>query len=152
TVVSLRDISSRMELNRLRKQAEEKRRHTEKMESVSHLAGGLADHLNNLMTVILGNTSLSLTQISEETETCGLMRQVEVAAQRAPSLAQPLMLFSTLSGRKREAPADVDLNRFIPTCLKEVNLRLDPEIALTYKPDPELWHVAADELQLGQAV
>ncbi len=151
-VLTLRNISARLELERLHRQDEEQARRAQKMDAVSRLAGGLAQHLNNLLTVILGNTSLALTAALEEAESRAVLQRVEVAAQRAAVLVQRLLMFSALSGRPANQLQPTDLNDLVAKCLKDIEHQLHARISLDYKPAGSIWKVAADELLLGQAL
>jgi signal transduction histidine kinase len=133
-------------------QARERARRAQKMEAASRLAGGLAQHLNQLLTAILGNTSLALTVTPTEAESQPMLEQIERAAQRATELVQRLLMFSSLSGRPLAQLQRVDLGELIPTCLRGIQPHLDDRIVVRFKSGPNPWPVAADELLLGQAL
>ena len=81
TVLTLRDLASRMETERMREQNEEQQRRGQKLEAVGRLAGGLSKHLNDLLTIILGNTSLAMAEWTEEPtqkEIRTLLQEVEL--------------------------------------------------------------------------
>lgn len=151
-VLTIRDISARLELERLRQQDEERSRRAQKMDAASRLAGGLSRHLNDLLTVILGNTSLALTTIHDEPETTDSLQQVETAAQHAAQIVHRMTLLSTLSRRPASQFQTNDLNDLLIKCLKDIEPRLDHRVSLIYNPKAGSWPVAADELLLGQAL
>jgi two-component system, cell cycle sensor histidine kinase and response regulator CckA len=151
-VLAFRNISVRLELELLRRQDEERARRLQKLDAISRLAGGLSQHLNNLLTVILGDTSLALTATSESTESWASLKQVEVAAQRAAQIVQRMMLFSTLSGRPANQFHPADPNQLITKCLKSVGAHLDDRVSLKFTPADGIWKIAADEQLLGQSL
>ncbi len=150
TVLTLRNIGARLEVERLRLQNERRRQHVQRMEVVSRVAGGLAHPLNNLLTAILGNASLALAQITDDSEAAALLERVEVAAQRAAELVQRLLVFSKLSGRPAGHWDETNVNVLIPKCLREIDARLHAHLTIRYKPRPDIWSIAGDELLLGQ--
>ncbi len=60
SVLSLRDISQRLENEKLRRQEERRRHRADKTEAVGRLAGGLSRSLRDLLAGILSNTSIAL--------------------------------------------------------------------------------------------
>ncbi len=151
-VLTLRNISGRLEVDRLRRQIDQRKERAQKMEAISRLAGGLAHPLTNLLSGILTNTSLALTEVQEQSDTHRRLEQVELAAQQAAELAQRLTMFSSLAGRPTGQMKELDLGLFLPKFLREISPRMNANIALAYKPAADLWDVAADELLLGQAL
>ncbi len=148
-VLTLRNISARMELERVRRQSEEQTRQSQNIEAVRRLAGGIAHHLNNLLTVILGNTSLALLRPFYEDAISEALDRVETAGHRAADLTQRLLIFS---GCSRGQLQQIDLNSLIPECLNEIKPLLNARINVAYRPGSELWPVTADAMQLGQVL
>jgi two-component system, cell cycle sensor histidine kinase and response regulator CckA len=155
TVLVLRNITARLELERLRRQTEERARRAQKLQSVGRLAGGLSHRLNDMLTAILGNTSLVLTEFPpdvEHAEGRRLLEDVELAAQNAAELVARLGMFSAFSGGAQRELRELDLNRMIPECLESIKPQLSSRVRVTYVPAAEVWSVYADEQLLGQAV
>src|SRR5262249_58878835 len=90
-VLVVRDISQRRQLEQARRDSEEQRRQTEKMEAVGRLAGGVAHDFNNLLTVVLGNTCLVSSRLPESDANRELLTAVETAALRAARLVEQLL-------------------------------------------------------------
>ncbi len=118
-----RDISDR-------KRLDEQLRHTQKLESLGVLAGGVAHDFNNLLTGILGNASLALEILSPDSPARALLRDVLNASERASHLTRQLLAYAgkgrfiiepvNLSGLVREISSLIQTS--IP---KNVQLRLD---------------------------
>lgn len=68
--------------------------HSQKLESVGRLAGGVAQDFNNLLTVVIGNLELIRQAPSDLTLAEELIKDAEVAAQRASEVAAQLLAFS----------------------------------------------------------
>ena len=77
-----------------RKRLEEQLRHTQRIESVSRLAGGVAHDFNNLLQVILGYSELVLDSLEGEPADQAMMRSIIDAGNKAKSLVEQLLRFS----------------------------------------------------------
>ncbi len=66
----------------------------QKLESTGILAGGLAHDFNNILTAILGNINLALSDQSLTKETRKLLTSAEKASLRAKALTQQLLTFA----------------------------------------------------------
>lgn len=97
------DITERIHLREQFMQAQ-------KMESLGHLAGGISHDFNNLISVIMGYTSLLLTDESLSDETLGDINNIKDASMRATSLVRKLMAFSR---RDSIRPQKTDINLLI---------------------------------------
>ncbi|MFA4839646.1 MAG: transporter substrate-binding domain-containing protein, partial [Candidatus Neomarinimicrobiota bacterium] len=84
-------------VNRLvtdRKLAEEEILRARKIESLGVLAGGIAHDFNNILTIILGNISLSKSLIDPNINIVKYLTNAEIASLRARDLTQKLLTFS----------------------------------------------------------
>ena len=141
-VVTIHDLSVRREL-------EEQVRHAQKMDAVGTLAGGIAHEYNNLLTAILGNVALALSDLPAEHPLVPGMRDAETAALRAADLTRQLLGFSRRSTLR---PQPTQLRDVVEEALAFVASSMDPRIVIerAFQPDPCM--VYADPAQLGQMV
>lgn len=132
-----------------RKKLEEQLRHTQKLESLGVLAGGVAHDFNNLLTGILGNASLALESVSSHHPIRGLLRDLVTASERASHLTRQLLAYAG-EGRFLIEPVNIselvrEISNLIQTSIpKNVQLRLD------LKEDLPL--IDADGSQIQQVV
>jgi len=91
-----------------KKQAEARILHLEKAESLGRMAGAVAHHYNNLLTVVMGNLDMALIDLPEDCETAASLTQAMEAARRASKLGSMMLAYlgQTNAPRKR-----LDLSR-----------------------------------------
>ncbi|MDX1675462.1 MAG: PAS domain S-box protein, partial [Longimicrobiales bacterium] len=89
-----RDITDRKETERTLKAREEELRHTQKLEAVGKLAGGVAHDFNNLLTVINGHARFALERDELTPELAEDLAEIEKAGIRAAALTQQLLAYS----------------------------------------------------------
>jgi PAS domain S-box-containing protein len=93
-----------------RKRAEQELIKAQKFEMVGTLAGGIAHNFNNLLSVILGNSTLAKLESNPESIT-ECMDEIEKAAQRATNLTRQLLTFSKGGAPIKKVTAIYDVVR-----------------------------------------
>ena len=139
-----------------RKRAEEEVRKSEehllkvrKLEELGHLAGGLAHHLNNLMTVVTGYSELLLTQVPEVDPRHGAIVKIRAAGERAVELTRDLLAFSR---QQILRPQVVEVNRFLSersTTLRDLAGR---SVRFTFSAGEDAGSIRVDPEPLHQAL
>ncbi len=136
------------------KRLEEQLRHSQKMDAIGQLAGGVAHDFNNILTVIQGHAVL----LSRPKEVAGSLsnsaEQICQAAERAASLTRQLLTFS------RRQPIELkqlDLNTVVSNMTKMLGRLLGEDIALqcNYATNPPLVHADVgmmEQILLNMAV
>lgn len=122
--------------------------HSQRLEAVGQLAGGVAHDFNNILTVILGQTHTLL----EEAPSGDLRRdleQIEAAASRAADLTRQLLTFSRRDVVATEA---VDLNELLDEIREFLERSLGERIELVLDPAERVPPVRADPGQLQQVL
>jgi PAS domain S-box-containing protein len=97
--LNMRDIGER-------KRFERELQESQKLETLGILAGGIADDFNNLLTGILGNASLALTETSPEEPVRVRLREIAETAERAGFLTRQMLAYA---GRGRFVTKRIDL-------------------------------------------
>ncbi len=132
-----------------RKQLEEQLRHSQKMEAVGRLAGGVAHDFNNLLTVISGYSEML---INETANTASLKLKAEAirsAAERAAVLTQQLLAFSR---RQVVQPKTVDLNDAVEKMEQMLHRLIGEKIVLATNRRPDPACVKIDPGQIEQVI
>jgi two-component system cell cycle sensor histidine kinase/response regulator CckA len=148
-VLVFRDISER------RGQEEETARlqaqlfHAQKMEAVGVLTGGLAHDFNNLMTTVIGYSSLILSHLSRDDPQRRGIQFMKKAGEQAASLTQQILAIS----RKQPAEPDlVDLNAVVIDMEEMVSRLVGEGTEVVSSLESGFRYVRADPAQLDQVL
>ncbi|MDB6023513.1 MAG: multi-sensor hybrid histidine kinase, partial [Pedosphaera sp.] len=129
------------------KRLEEQLRHSQKMEAIGQLAGGVAHDFNNILTVIQGHASLLRSSTSQAGPLAGSADQICQAAERASSLTRQLLTFSR---RQMMQPKQLDLNQIVSNMTKLLGRILGEDIAQQFHYSPNLPLIHADAGMIEQ--
>lgn len=122
---------------------------SQRLEAVGQLAGGIAHDFNNLLTVILGNAEFISVSLDPDDPCSSRIEEIESAAERAASLTQQLLAFSS---RQMLSPKVINLNEIIKN-LQPVLRRLTGEnIQMIFELDAELGTAECDPSQMEQVL
>ncbi len=126
---------------------EEERLKTQKLEAIGTLAGGIAHDFNNLLQGVFGYISMAKIAHDDRERSLAMLEQAEKALHMSVNLTTQLLTFS--KGGK-PAKKKIYLKSVIENSVRFAlsGSRSDYRIKL----DTDLWHVEADEGQLGQVV
>jgi two-component system, cell cycle sensor histidine kinase and response regulator CckA len=138
----LQDITERVRL-------EEELRQAQKMEAVGRLAAGVAHDFNNILTVILGNTSLQLRNPHLDEKISTSLHQVERAAERATALTRQLLAYSRKQMIQRRPMA---LNEVVEQTVTMLRRIIGEHIAIDLQLAPELPPIFADPSNVDQVI
>ncbi|MBA3651772.1 MAG: response regulator [Chthoniobacterales bacterium] len=141
-LLSLQDITARSRL-------ENELRQAQKMEAVGRLAAGVAHDFNNILTVILGNTSRQLRNPLLDEKLSVSLHQVERAAERATALTRQLLAYSRKQIIQRRPIA---LNGVIEQTVAMLRRVIGEHIAFDIQLTPDLPPVFADSGSVDQVI
>lgn len=138
--VILRDVTEKHKL-------EEQLRQSRKMDSIGRLAGGVAHDFNNMLSVIIGFTQLSLEKIEATNPLYQDLQEVLKAANRSADLTKQLLAFS----RKQTIdPKVTDLNEALERILKMLEKLIGEDIDLAWIPSKNPGLIFIDPSQIDQ--
>lgn len=132
-----------------RKHLEDQLRHSQKWEIIGTLVGGIANEFNNMLTPILGFSSLALQEAPAGSKSRQRLEHIVTAANRSQELAEQLLRFSRQSEPQR---IPVALHGVVDEALKLVRPTLPPTIEVRRRIATERDTVAADPDQLHQVL
>lgn len=142
-----RDITSELEVERL--ELELRLQEAQKMESLALLAGGIAHDFNNMLVAILGNASLSLVELPEESVVRSKIKSIETAAQRAAELTKQLLAYS---GSNNHEQSYFDLSKVVEEMGHLLTVAISRKVVLNYDLADEPVRVLGDITQVRQII
>jgi two-component system cell cycle sensor histidine kinase/response regulator CckA len=157
-LLSMRDVTERRRLERLRERVEaqrERQQHearlqrSQRLESVGLLAGGVAHDFNNLLAAILNYASILREDTPPDSLAQDDLAEIEDAARRGARLVQQLLLFSQ---GKLTAPEVLDLNAVVQRLDSLLHRSVGNQVRLRYELDSDLAPVEADVTNLEQVL
>jgi PAS domain S-box-containing protein len=130
-----------------RKEMEFERQRSEKLESIGILAGGIAHDFNNILTVIMGNITLSKMYSEPGTKVFERLTEAERGAFRAKDLTQQLLTFSRGGAPILKTASIKEL------LLESAKFPLTgSKVKCEFFIAENLWHVEMDEGQINQVI
>lgn len=130
------------------RELEEQVRHSQKMDAVGKLAGGVAHDFNNLLTAIGATTELLLTNIPPGAAHHDDLQNIALAAGRAKALTRQLLAFSR---QEIEQAADVPVDTIIAKVAPLLHRLLEPsqEIAVELNAKDAMLRLDPANLELA---
>jgi PAS domain S-box-containing protein len=132
-----------------RKRLEDQLLHSQKMEAVGLLAGGVAHDFNNLLMLIQAHNERLRDAVAADAPAQKESQGIEHAVTRAASLTGRLLAFSR---RQVLQPQVMDLNAVLSEVAKMLDRLIEKNITLRVVPAPQLWPVKADPGQVEQLI
>ncbi|HEX7518608.1 MAG TPA: ATP-binding protein [Chthoniobacterales bacterium] len=145
----IREIEERRLTKEALCKSEEELRHSQKMEAVGRLAGGVAHDFNNLLTAIIGYAELISTRVTSNTLAKQNADLIGKAGQQAAALTRQLLAFSR---KQILQPKVIDLNALVMEMEKLLRRVIGERFDLQSYPDAEVGRVKADPSQIEQVV
>lgn len=149
TLMTCEDITELKRAEEALRQTEEQLRHSQKMEAVGKLAGGVAHDFNNLLTVIKGYAELSCIGLEEKDPLRGNLEEIRKASERASSLTRQLLAFSR---RQILDLKVINLNTLLKDLDKMLHRILGEDVELVYHLTQHLGMVKTDPGQMEQVI
>ena len=151
-MVSLRDVTDRNLL-------QDRLRHSEKMEAIGRLAGGVAHDFNNMLTAVVGYARLAERKAAELVDGCeadsnspGIradLAEIRRAAAAAQHLTRQLL---SLSSRHRPPTGTCDAGEILRDHARIYQAACGGLVRLRMEVEPGLPHVAAGSDLIDQVV
>jgi signal transduction histidine kinase len=128
-----------------RERAEEALRQTQKLQAIGRLAGGVAHHFNNLLTVILGNLDLAKAFASENQFVAERLSIAARAADRGAAVTRHLLTFSR---QQILRPEILDPSARLPEMVLLLGSALGSDIEIETNIPAGLWAIDIDQAEL----
>lgn len=141
------DLTDRKRAEEEREKLREQLSQSQKMESVSRLAGGVAHDFNNMLGVIFGHAELAMDMITPQDPMHACLKEIHKAAERSAELTRQLLAFAR---KQTVQPRVVDINVTLGGMLQMLKRVMQEQIELVWKPGHDIGKVRIDPLQLHQ--
>lgn len=145
--VSFADISEKKKADAERERLRTELAHSQKMESVGRLAGGVAHDFNNMLGVILGHTEMALESLDPTLPIYANLLDVFNAAKRSADLTGQLLAFAR---KQTIEPVVMDLNKTVASMISMLKRLIGEDIDFSWLPNPNAWLIKADPSQIDQ--
>ena len=119
----------------------------QKMESIGHLAGGVAHDFNNMLGVILGHSEMAMERKDLSPSLRVGLEEIHKAATRSADITRQLLAFAR---KQAIAPEVLDLNESVEGILKMLRRLIGEDINLAWLPAEGLWPIKTDSSQINQ--
>jgi two-component system cell cycle sensor histidine kinase/response regulator CckA len=143
------DMSERARAETQRLEWERRTSTSRRLESLGILAGGVAHHFNNLLTVILGHAELLRESSHKDSETETSVREIIKAGTRSRDIVRQLV---ALGGRQALTLRPVDLSAIVREQAQMLRAAIRQEIALEYHLADSAGPVSADAGRIGEVL
>jgi len=131
------------------KRLEAELRQSQKMESIGHLAGGVAHDFNNILASQILQLDLIQSGVVAPEEIAEAIRQIHADAERAAKLVRQLLLFSR---RQVMQPGALDLNEVVNNISKLLRRIIGEDIWMQVRLHPAPLNLVADAGMLEQVI
>ncbi|MDI1249993.1 MAG: ATP-binding protein, partial [Lacunisphaera sp.] len=121
----------------------------QKLESLGVLAGGVAHDFTNLLTVIIGNTSLARLESAGSPANCARLDSVLTASRQAAQLCHSLLAYA---GKGGFATQQINLNQIVTETTRLLEVSIGKQAKLEFALAPDLPTNEADPVQVRQVI
>lgn len=148
-VLVFKDMSQKRKAEEERRLFEQQLQQSQRLESLGLLAGGIAHDLNNMLVGILGNASLSLSQLDDRSGTRDRLTRIVSVCERASRVIRQILAYS---GQVSCEVAPVDLNEFLEGVVEFARIGVTRAVTLETRFEPASLIANIDAGQMHQVV
>ncbi len=126
---------------------EEQLRHSQKMDAIGRLAGGVAHDFNNMLSIIIGFAEISRNYMGPGHPLEDNLQEILSAARRSAEMTRHLLAFAR---KQTMTPKVLDFNTTIENSRKMLQRLVGEDIDIRFIPGESLSTVIMDPIQLDQ--
>jgi len=136
-----KDVTAKLDI-------EARLQHSQKIESLGQLSGGVAHDFNNILSVIIGNIEFLAMDISNA-EHCEYLTEADTAAKMGARLTRRLLTFAK---QGKLEPVVLSANEYALSALDILRSTIGENIALCSKLSSDLWTIRADPSEIENTI
>jgi PAS domain S-box-containing protein len=144
-----RDLTERRLAQQKLEETREALFHSQKMEAIGKLTGGVAHDFNNLLTVVIGSLELVQKRLHDDPISARLLKNAVQAAQRGSALTQRMLAFAR---RQELNPEVVDIPTLVRGMTDLLNHSVGADVAVGTSFPVATRPVMVDPNQLEMAI
>ena len=119
----------------------------QKMEAVGRLAGGVAHDFNNMLSVIIGYSDLSMDLVAPDSSVKRYLAQIKKASERAAALTRQLLAFSR---QQIIFPRILNLNDVVNNVSTMLLRMVGESVSVSFRPTIPIGSIKGDPGQIEQ--
>ena len=143
-----RDVTEARQAEDAHRRFERQAQESQRLESLGLLTGGIAHDSNNLLTVILGNTRLALTDLAGDSPLERRLLRIRAAAEHGAALTEQMLVYA---GRSSHVRKPKDLSLLVADMLELLRASLPSRCQLRHELPADVWG-ELDDTQLRQVL
>lgn len=147
-VLSLDDVTERINAEEERLALERYFQQTQKLESLGVLAGGIAHDFNNILTIIMGYCYVLKDDIDPVSTDADYVQRIEDAANRAADLCQQMLSYA---GKNELRHSQINMCSLLDEMVKMLHSGIKKNVAIELEL-PDILLIVADNSQIQQVV
>lgn len=144
---TVQDITERRKVEEEKEKLRSQLFQAQKMETVGRLAGGVAHDINNMLSVILGFTELSLEELEPGSPLHQNLTEVQKASIRTSEITRQLLSFAR---KQIISPRLLDLNKAVEENQRILTRFVGENARLEWAPGRDVWPILMDPAQVVQ--
>jgi two-component system, cell cycle sensor histidine kinase and response regulator CckA len=141
------DITERKQMQEEKERLQEQFVHTQKIECVGRLAGGIAHDYNNKLAIILGYLEFAKNHVGSNEPLRKSLEKIETAARSSVELTSQILTFAR---KQAVAPQHIDLNETVDGLLGMMRKVIGEDIQLIWNPASIAAWIKIDPVQVDQ--
>ena len=149
TLIVTRDISDRKKAEEEKEKLQEQLIHAQKMEAIGTLAGGIAHDINNVLTMIMGCSSVIKDSLSMSDAINENIDDIIIAAQRGATLTKNLLGFARKGRYRTEA---IDVNQTVNDVEQILRRTISKKVTIVKSLEADIRDVEGDPNQIAQVL
>jgi len=144
---TVQDITARKDAEAAHASLEAQLRESQKIEAIGTLAGGIAHDLNNIISIILGNSELACGDVTNNPKTLESLNEIQKAGIRARDLVQQILAYSRRQPTTRKV---ISLAPIVDEAVRLLRATLPARVLLDVNCKADAPPVLADATQIEQ--
>jgi len=123
--------------------------HAQRLDSIGHLAGGVAHDFNNVLSVVIGYGEVMLGKLPVNSDLIPKVKAIIGAGERGAALARQLLIFGC---KQKAEPRALNLRNLFADFEKMLRRLIGENIELNSHLPKDLWAIKADPTLMEQVI